>query len=128
MSRSSGSPGLILFLMPSITAISITAKAKYGLLDGSGQRNSMRFALGFDEYIGMRIAAAIRQVHRGLEAGDEPLVAIGRRIGEGADRRGVLDQAADRVQAKVREPRIPRAREQVDAALPERTVNVHAGA
>jgi len=45
MSLSSGLPGLILFSTPSMPAISMAAKAKYGLVVGSGQRNSMRLAL-----------------------------------------------------------------------------------
>src|SRR6267154_1155423 len=57
MSLSSGSPGSIRFSMPSSPAISIAAKARYGLQDGSGERNSSRLALGLGEYIGMRIAA-----------------------------------------------------------------------
>ena len=57
MFLSTGSPGSILFLMPSIPAISIAANARYGLHDGSGQRNSARLALGLSEYIGMRTAA-----------------------------------------------------------------------
>jgi hypothetical protein len=32
-------------------------KARYGLQDGSGQRNSSLFAAGACEYCGMRIAA-----------------------------------------------------------------------
>ena len=35
----------------------IAEKAMYGLAVGSGQRNSMRFALGDSEYIGMRMQA-----------------------------------------------------------------------
>src|SRR5258706_14627314 len=57
MSLSSGSPGSIRFSMPSSPAISIAANARYGLQDGSGERNSSRLALGLGEYIGMRIAA-----------------------------------------------------------------------
>src|SRR2546421_12416688 len=57
MSLSSGSPGSMRFSMPSSPAISIAANARYGLHDGSGERNSRRFALGLGEYIGMRIAA-----------------------------------------------------------------------
>ena len=57
MSLSSGSPGLILFWMPSMTAIRIAEKARYGLQLGSGQRNSIRLALGLGLYIGMRQAA-----------------------------------------------------------------------
>src|SRR5262245_30122095 len=57
MSRSSGSPGLSLFLMPSSMAMSIAGHARYPLQLGSGQRNSKRFALGLFEYIGIRIEA-----------------------------------------------------------------------
>src|SRR5262245_20216319 len=57
MSRSSGSPGLILFLMPSSIAISIAGHARYPLQLGSGHRNSRRFAFGLFEYIGIRIDA-----------------------------------------------------------------------
>src|SRR6266550_6182786 len=57
MSLSRGSPGSIRFSIPSRPAISIAEKARYGLHDGSGERNSIRFAFGEGEYIGIRIAA-----------------------------------------------------------------------
>ncbi len=57
MSLSSGSPGSILFWIPSITAIRMAEKERYGLQLGSGQRNSSRLALGLGLYIGMRTAA-----------------------------------------------------------------------
>src|SRR4051812_19137856 len=57
MSLSSGSPGSMRFSIPSRPAISIAAKARYGLHDGSGERNSSRLAFGDGEYIGMRIDA-----------------------------------------------------------------------
>ena len=38
-------------------AISIAANARYGFADASGQRNSIRFAFGESEYIGMRMHA-----------------------------------------------------------------------
>src|SRR5437868_15439297 len=53
-SASIGDGGSILFLIPSSPAISSAEKARYGLHDGSGARNSMRFDFGLDEYIGMR--------------------------------------------------------------------------
>jgi len=46
-----------LFKIPSSPAINCAANAKYGLQLGSGGRNSMRFAFGLAEYIGMRQAA-----------------------------------------------------------------------
>ena len=49
MSLSSGSPGFILFLIPSSIAISIPANARYGLLAASGRRNSSRFVVARGE-------------------------------------------------------------------------------
>src|SRR4051794_30381182 len=43
--------------MPSMAAIVMALKARYGLHEESGQRNSMRLVLGFSLYMGMRIAA-----------------------------------------------------------------------
>ena len=43
--------------MPSRPASSSAEKARYGLADGSGQRNSMRLAFGFEPVIGMRTQA-----------------------------------------------------------------------
>src|SRR5262245_42034647 len=57
MFLSSGSPGSILFSIPSRPAMSMAANARYGLQVGSGKRTSMRFAFGDGEYIGMRIDA-----------------------------------------------------------------------
>src|SRR5262249_61622953 len=56
-SLSSGSPGSILLRTPSMPAIAIAAKPRYGFVSGSGKRTSIRFAAGDGEYIGMRIAA-----------------------------------------------------------------------
>src|SRR5208283_601665 len=52
-SLSIAEPGSILFLMPSRPAISIAAKARYGLAAGSGKRTSTRLAFGLDVH-GMR--------------------------------------------------------------------------
>jgi hypothetical protein len=57
MSLSIGSPGWILFSIPSMAAIVMALKARYGLQDESGQRNSMRLVFGLSLYIGMRTAA-----------------------------------------------------------------------
>ncbi len=46
-SLSMAAPGSILFVMPSMPAISIAAKARYGLAVGSGKRTSTRLAFGF---------------------------------------------------------------------------------
>src|SRR5438034_10572364 len=52
-----GCCGSILFLMPSRPAISIAEKARYGLHDGSGTRNSIRLAFGFAPVTGIRVQA-----------------------------------------------------------------------
>ena len=56
-SLSTGASGSILFLMPSIPAISMAAMARYGLQEGSGTRNSMRLALGLEPVTGIRMHA-----------------------------------------------------------------------
>ena len=43
-----GSPGSILFSMPSRPAMRRAENARYGLAEGSGQRNSTRRLLGLD--------------------------------------------------------------------------------
>src|SRR5690349_5531342 len=53
---STGSPGWILFWMPSMPAIIIAVNARYGLLVGSGKRTSIRRAFGLVTS-GMRTAA-----------------------------------------------------------------------
>ena len=50
---------------------------------------------------GRAVAPAVGEVDRRLVAGHQALVAVGRRIGEGAQGRGVLEQAADGVQGHV---------------------------
>src|SRR3546814_18985398 len=61
---------------------------------------------------GRTVAARIGEQHRRLEAGDEPLVAVRRRVGEGVQRLGVLDHAADEIEAHVRQAGIAVAGEQ----------------
>src|SRR4051812_24244941 len=73
MSLSSGSPGWMRFSMPSRPASIIAAKPRYGLHDGSGVRNSMRFALGEVEIIGMRMAAErLRDEYARLTGASKP--------------------------------------------------------
>ena len=43
--------------IPSRPAISIAENARYGFAVASGQRNSIRFAFGESQYIGMRMHA-----------------------------------------------------------------------
>ena len=77
---------------------------------------------------GRAIAAAVGEVDRRLVAGDQAFVAVGGRVGEGAQGRGVLEQAADGVQGHVRQAGIAGAGEQIVAVLPQRRMDVHAGA
>src|SRR5437773_2328523 len=77
MSLSSGLPGSILFSTPSRPAISIAAKAMYGLHDGSGGRYSRRLAEGLFEIIGMRIAAdRLRREYARLTGASNPGVSL----------------------------------------------------
>jgi len=57
------------------------------------------------------VAGRIGQQHRGLEAGDQALVAVGQRVGEGVERLGMLDDAADVIEAGVRQVGITRTGE-----------------
>ena len=56
-SLSIGVGGSVLVRMPSRPAIICAEKARYGLQDGSGTRNSSRLALGLEPVIGMRTQA-----------------------------------------------------------------------
>ena len=81
-----------MFWIPSSPAISRAVNVRYGLQDGSGQRNSTRLALGDGEYIGMRTAAErlrLRegQLDRRLEARHQPVIRVGGRRGEGREGR-----------------------------------------
>ena len=90
----------------------------------------MRLALGFDVGCGTTPSgcARNRQQHRRLVARHQTLVGVGGRVGEGVDRLGVLDDAADVVEAGFREVGIVVAGEHRLAALPDRLVHVHARA
>src|SRR5436305_14998298 len=73
MSLSSGSPGSMRFSIPSSPAISMPASARYGLHDGSGERNSSRLAFGDGEYIGIRIAAdRLRELYARFTGASNP--------------------------------------------------------
>src|SRR5438128_4095536 len=73
MSLSRGSPASMRFSTPSRPAISMAEKARYGLQDGSGERNSIRFAFGLGEYMGMRIAAdRLRELYARFTGASNP--------------------------------------------------------
>src|SRR5580704_19756836 len=57
MSLSRGSPGSILFWMPSRPAMSMALNARYGLALGSGKRTSIRRVFGLGPVIGIRTDA-----------------------------------------------------------------------
>src|SRR6185437_15141741 len=73
MSLSSGSPGWILFWMPSMPAISMALKARYGLQLGSGKRISTRRVFGFGPVIGIRqLAERLRLEYARLTGASKP--------------------------------------------------------
>src|SRR2546421_11910501 len=128
MSLSSGSPGSIRFSIPSRPAISIAEKARYGLHEGSGERNSIRFAFGLGEYMGMRIAAErLRELYARFTGASKPgtsrlyELVVGLQIAASAR---VLENPAHVVERHLRQPRIPLAGEERLAALPHRLVRV----
>ena len=75
------------------------------------------------------VALRVHEVDRRLVAGHEPLVRVRRRVRERADRRRVLEQAADVPARHVGEAGVALlVEEQRLAALPQRLVHVHARA
>src|SRR5688572_8119164 len=61
------------FLMPSRPAIIIAENDRYGLPDGSGTRNSMRLAFGFEPVTGIRThAERLRAEYTRLTGASKP--------------------------------------------------------
>ena len=90
-----------------------------GLGVGAGQR---------DADTGGAVAGRVDQVDRRLVARDQPVVGVDRRVGEGQQRRRVVQQAADVVAGRVRQAAVAGlVVEQRLAAGPQRLVGVHAG-
>ena len=82
-----------------------------------------------DAHARRAVALAVHEVDRRLVAGHQPLVGVRRRRGEGEDRRGVGEQAADVPAGHVGQPGVAGlVEEQRLAALPQRLVDVHARA
>ena len=82
-----------------------------------------------DAHAGRAVALAVDQADRRLEARHQAVVGVHRRVGEGQQRRGVLEQAADVVARDVREAAVPGlVEEQRLAVVPDRLVAVHARA
>ena len=77
---------------------------------------------------GRAVAAAIRDLGGGLVARDQPLVAIGRGVRKSTEGRGVLDQAADGVDAQVRQARVSLAGQERLIVFPQGQVRVHSRA
>ena len=119
-----GSPGSMRRSMPSRPAISMAANARYPLQDGSGVRNSTRFARGIrrihrNPTAGGTVALRVDQIDRRFIARNEPTVGICRRSAKSAECPGVLEQAADVVASELAELCIVRlTMEQVGIALP----------
>ena len=61
---------------------------------------------------------SVSQLYRRLETGHQTLVAVGAGVGDGIERAGMLDHAADVVQRKVTESGIAVASEQI-LAIPQ---------
>src|SRR3546814_19142693 len=74
------------------------------------------------------VAAGIGQQHRRIITRNQPLVAVGRRVGEGVQGLGVLDDAADEVARSLRHTSIAVAGEQRIALFPYGQVRWPAGA
>ncbi|MPL90543.1 hypothetical protein SDC9_36596 [bioreactor metagenome] len=74
------------------------------------------------------VAGRIGAQHRSLEARDQTLVRVRRRVGEGVQGLGVLQDTADEVQRFLRQVGIFVAGEERLAVLPDRHVDVHARA
>eukprot|EP00042_Codosiga_hollandica_P061003 m.922406 g.922406 ORF g.922406 m.922406 type:complete len:463 (+) comp98226_c0_seq1:811-2199(+) len=77
---------------------------------------------------GRAVLGRVGQLHRGFETRHQALVRVRAGVGDGVQRAGVLDDAADVVQREVAQASVAVASEQVLAVLPDRLVNVHAGA
>src|SRR5215470_13386424 len=123
-----GLPGSMRFWMPSRPAINIAANARYPLHEGSGERNSTRFARGFGEYIGIRGAVALRidQVDRRLVTRHQAAIRVRGRSAKPAERPGVFQQAADIKAAELAELGVLRAVEEVSFAFPNALMDMHA--
>ena len=74
------------------------------------------------------VFSRIGQLDRCFIARNQPLVAVGTRVGDGVQRAGMLDDAADVIQRKLRQTCITVACKQVFAVFPDGLVNVHARA
>src|SRR6185312_9486053 len=74
------------------------------------------------------VARRVGEVHRRLEPRRQAAIRVRRRVGERADRLGVLDDAADVIERRLRQPGLAVAGEQRLLALPQRLVAVHARA
>ena len=116
-------------------AASITLNARYGLHAGSGERYSMRVAIGLPRLaIGTRISPlrllrAQRDVHRRLEAGHQPLVAVDGLVGDRGDLGGVAQQAGHELLGDRRQVvAVVVVEERVVVAAEQRQVGVHARA
>ncbi len=133
MSLSSGSPGLILFWDAVEHGHEHGGEGQVRIAGAVRAAELEAFAglvgrVHRDADGGRAIAPAVGEVDRGLVAGDQALVAVGGRVGEGTQGRGVPEQAADGVQGHVGQAGVARAGERFRAVLPQRGVDVHAGA
>ena len=81
-----------------------------------------------DAAAGRAVTRRIGQQHRRLEAGNEPLVAVRRRVRKSVQRLRVPQDAADVIERRLRQIGVEIAGEGRPLAFPHRLVGVHAGA
>ena len=99
-----------------MAAMVIAAKVRYGLHAGVGAAELDALGLRVlrvhgDTAAGRAVAGRHAEVDRGLEARDQAAVGVGRGRGEAEDGRGVLENAADGVQAQFAEARVALAQQ-----------------
>ncbi|EAP80421.1 hypothetical protein NAS141_17949 [Sulfitobacter sp. NAS-14.1] len=107
-------------------------KAQVGVCRRIGEAGLYAFCLGgfgpWDTDTARAVACGIGAQNGGFETGDQTLVAVGRRVGEGVQRFRVGQDAADEIQRFLAQVGIFVACEQGLAVFPDRHVHVHAGA
>jgi hypothetical protein len=105
-------------------------EGEVGVGRGIGEADLDAFALrrgGKRDTAGSRtVARAVGEQNRSFVAGHQTLVAVGRGVGEGIQRLGVFDDAADVIERHLREVGVSVAGKQRLAVLPDRLMHMHA--
>ncbi|EAP77703.1 hypothetical protein ISM_05400 [Roseovarius nubinhibens ISM] len=107
-------------------------KGEVGVRRRIGEAGLDAFCLGalgpWDPDAARPVAGRIGAQNGGFETGDQTLVAVGRRVGEGVERLGVLEDTADEIQRLLAQVGIFVASKERLAVFPDRHVHMHAGA